>query len=317
MLQRISARLLSATKEDGQAMNRTMRTLCIVLLILIGIGLFAYPMLSNYLFSRNASTITQEYDKVVEEADDETLAKAWAQAVAYNASLEGNPVKDPFLKDSGMVMAENYAQVLDLAGQGIMGYVSIPKIGVRLSIYHGTAESVLQKGVGHLEGSSLPTGGLNNHSVLTGHTGLAHAKMFTDLRVIAEGDLFYLHILDRVLAYEVDQIKVVLPHEISELRRAPGKDYCTLVTCTPYGVNTHRLFVRGIRTEYVPEIEEQQIRDSRPSAQWFTEWNMIIGLAIGAVAAVIIIFVALYKRKKKKERRRYWWWQIEDEKGSP
>jgi len=295
-------------------MKRSTRIWLIVLLILVGVGLFAYPMVSNYLFSRNASMATVDYDDTIKEIDKSALEHAWAEAQVYNNSLEGNPVKDPFLKDSGMVMSEDYTQILNLTGKGIMGYVSIPKIGVKLSIYHGTSEEVLQKGAGHLEGSSLPIGGPSCHSVLTAHTGLAHAKMFTDLRNLVVGDSFYVHILDEILAYKVDQIVVVLPEKISELRREPGKDYCTLVTCTPYGVNTHRLFVRGVRTEYVPEVAKKQIEDSRPSAQWFTEYNMLIGLAAGAIIAAGTILILLVRRKKKMERRRrYWWWQIEDE----
>jgi len=292
--------------------TRTKRNLLIIFMILAGVGLFAYPMASNYLFAKNASDIARNFDKAVDEADPVDLEQAWREAVAYNESLEGNPVKDPFLKDSGMVMAENYAQVLDLTGNGVMGYITIPKIGVMISVYHGTAEEVLQQGAGHLEGSSLPIGGADSHSVLTGHTGLAHAKMFTDLRKLGEDDLFFLHILDQTLAYKVDQIKVVLPEDTGDLRRVSGMDYCTLVTCTPYGVNTHRLLVRGVRTEYVPEAENKLIAESRPSAQWFTEWNMLIGLAIGAIAATIVIIAAVLRRKRKlKERKRYWWEEVE------
>ena len=291
-------------------MKRSTKNLLFLLLILIGIGLFVYPLVSNYLFAKNASDAMQDFDNLVEEADEETLARLWQEAVSYNESLEGNPVKDPFLKGSGMVMAENYSQVLNLSGSGVMGYVSIPKIGVRLSIHHGTSEAVLLQGIGHLEGSSLPIGGPDSHSVLTGHTGLARAKMFTDLNKLAEGDLFYLHILNQTLAYKVDQIKVVLPEDTTDLRRESGQDYCTLVTCTPLGVNSHRLLVRGARTEYVPEIEEQQIRDSSPSAQWFTPANMLIGLAIGLVAAIVIIILIILKRKKRRERKRYWWDEI-------
>ena len=293
-------------------MKRGTKNLLIILLILVGIGLFVYPVTSNYLFAKNASDATQNFDNFVEEIDSEELERAWQEAVVYNEALEGNPVKDPFLVGSGMAMADNYVQVLNLRGAGVMGYVTIPKIGVRLSIFHGTSETALQNGIGHLEGSSMPIGGTGTHSVLTGHTGLAHAKMFTDLPKMAKGDIFYLHILDQVLAYKVDQIKIILPEVTDDLRREAGQDYCTLLTCTPLGINTHRLLVRGVRTEYVPELEEQQIRDSSPSAQWFTPANMLIGLAIGLVAAIVIIVLLVLRRKKqRRERKRYWWDEIE------
>jgi len=281
-------------------MNKTARTLIVILMALVGVGLFTYPMLSNYLFERNASTLAKNYDQVVESTDEETLAAAMQSARKYNENLEGNPVHDPFLKGSGMALPEDYTGVLNLDGSGIMGYVSFPKFGIRLSIYHGSSEEVLQKGIGHLEGSSLPLGGEGSHCVVTGHTGLAHAKMFTDLRFLKEEDkdIFYFHVLGETLAYEVDQIKIVLPEVISDLARVPGKDYATLVTCTPYGVNSHRLLVRGRRIEYIPEVEKKLLEDSAPGTQWFTQWNMIIGLAIGAALAVIIILLFVFKRKK-------------------
>ena len=282
-------------------------------MILVGIGLFAYPAASDFLFSRNATTMVNNYDAIVGETDEASLKRAWEEAVDYNHSLEGNPVKDPFLVGSGMAMAENYTQVLDLGGGGVMGYIKIPKIDVMLAIYHGTAEDVLLQGVGHLEGSSLPVGGTGSHCVLTGHSGLANARMFTDLVKVEKDDVFYLHVLDQTLAYKVDQIKVVLPKEISDLARVDGKDYCTLITCTPYGINTHRLLVRGTRIEYVPEEAQQLVADSRPAAKWLTEWNTLLGLAVGVVLAlaVIIFLIIFLKRKKRKERKRYWWEEIE------
>jgi len=282
-------------------MNKTARTLIVILMALVGIGLFTYPMLSNYLFERNASTLAKNYDKIVQDTDEETLAAALQAAKKYNENLEGNPVHDPFLKGSGMALPEDYTSMLNLDGSGIMGYISFPKFGIRLSIYHGTSEAVLQQGVGHLEGSSLPLGGEGSHSVVTGHTGLAHAKMFTDLRFLKEKDkdIFYFHILGETIAYEVDQIKVVEPEVTADLARVPGKDYATLVTCTPYGVNSHRLLVRGRRIEYIPEVEQKLLDDSSAGVQWFTQWNMIIGLAIGAVIALVIILLFVFKRKKE------------------
>ena len=276
------------------------RVLLIVLMALIGVGLFAYPAVSNYIFSRNCSTAAQEYDDSIAQAGAAVLEKAWREAQIYNENLEGSPVHDPFLKGSGMVMADNYFDVLNLNRDGVMGYISIPKINVKISIYHGTEESTLLKGVGHLEGSSMPIGGPGTHSVITGHTGLASAKMFTDLVKLGEGDEFYLHILDQTLAYKINQIKVVLPEVTDDLRRAVDEDYCTLITCTPYGINTHRLLLRGARTEYVPE--NAQASPVAAVLQRFMDWDILIGLAVGAAALVIIIIVVLARRKKKKEK---------------
>ena len=280
-------------------MNRKTRTLIMILMALIGIGLFAYPVVSNYLFERNASTLAENYDQVVADTDPEIVAAAMKTAQKYNENLEGNPVHDPFLKGSGMALPEDYISTLDLNGTGIMGYISIPKIGVRLSIFHGTSEAVLQRGIGHLEGASLPIGGDGSHCVITGHTGLAHAKMFTDLIRLVKKDVFYLNTLGETLAYEVDQIKVVEPEVIEDLARVEGEDYCTLVTCTPYGVNSHRLLVRGKRIEYIPEVEKKLLDDSNPGAQWFTQWNMIIGLTIGVIFAIIIILILVFRRKRE------------------
>ena len=276
------------------------RILGVILMALIGIGLFAYPAVSNYIFSRNCSTATKSYDDLVANTEADALEKALREAQIYNENLEGCPVHDPFLEGSGMVMADNYYEVLNINDDGVMGYITIPKIAVNIPIYHGTAESVLLQGIGHLEGSSMPIGGEGTHSVLTGHTGLANAKMFTDLVKLGEGDEFYLHILGQTFAYKIDQTKVVLPEITEDLRRVKGEDYCTLVTCTPYGINSHRLLVRGTRTEYVPE---QQARSASAAAvlQRFRDWDMLIGLGVGLAALIAIIIVVLVRRKKKKE----------------
>ena len=278
----------------------------IALVALAGVGLFAYPAVSNYIFQRNASTATYELDKAAQDAGKEALEKALEEARAYNRSLEGNPVNDPFLKGSGMVIDDNYADLLDL-NEGAMGHISVPEIGVKLTIFHGTADAILQKGIGHLEGSSLPVGGESTHCVLTGHTGLAHAKMFTDLIKLEKGDMFYLYIFGEVLAYKIDQILTVLPEDISNLSRVGGEDYCTLVTCTPYALNTHRLLVRGVHVPYNPEQEQALLDEASPSAQWFTQWNMLIGLGVGLGFGVALFIAYRAKRKKEKAKKTYWW----------
>jgi sortase A len=278
------------------------RVLIIIAIALVGAALCAYPAVSNYIFARNCSTATREYDGSIAKLDAEILEQAWREAVIYNENLEGNPVHDPFLKGSGMVMADNYYEVLDLNGDGVMGYVSIPKIAVKIPVCHGTAEATLLKGIGHLEGSSMPIGGAGAHSVLTGHTGLVNAKMFTDLVKLSEGDEFYLQILDRTLAYRIDQIKVVLPENTADLQREPGADYCTLVTCTPYGINSHRLLVRGERIDYTPE--KALTSPGAVILERFKDWDMLIGLAVGIALIVLIVLFVVFRRKKQEKEAR-------------
>ena len=286
-------------KGGGQAMKRT---LLIILVALVGIGLFAYPIISDYLFSLKTETAVQEYNETINQTAEDEIERIWQEAVFYNENLEGNPVHDPFLENSGMALPENYKRVLDFNATGSMGYITIPKIDVKLSIFHGTSDKVLQEGVGHMEGSSLPVGGIGSHCVLTGHTGEAHAKLFTDIRNLKSGDMFYLHILDRTLAYQVDQIKVVLPGDTSDLRRNTDNDYCTLITCTPYGVNSHRLLVRGVRAEYIPEMEAEQASDGPAVFKWFQEWNIMIGLAVGLVILIIVLIPVIVRRRKKDQK---------------
>lgn len=271
------------------------RKLLVIAAMLAGVCLLAYPHVANYLSSIHAAEVVETYDEAVEQAGRERLDEAWRAAVEYNENLSGNPVHDPFLEGSGMVMADNYYQVLDLDGTGIMGHVSIPKISVDLPVYHGTADSSLSRGTGHLEGSSMPSGGEGTHCVITGHSGLVSAKMFTDLEEVVQGDLFYLHVLDQVLAYEVDQILVVEPADTTSLRRVEGEDLCTLVTCTPYGVNSHRLLVRGHRVDYVPEEEARIAAENGLTREQLT----LIFSAIGAAVGVVVVALAVRRRMRR------------------
>lgn len=271
------------------------RAFVIIIILLGGVGVLSYPTLSNYFAQKNGSTTIREYEKEVAAYDSEALDAMWAEAERYNESLAGQPVHDPFIENTGMAMPEDYGRVLDL--NGVMGNVEIPKIDVNLPIYHGTNEGVLKKGVGHLEGSTLPVGGISRHSVLTGHSGLTHAKLFTDLTELKKGDLFFVHVLGRTLAYEVDQIKVVEPHVTGDLVRVSGKDYCTLLTCTPYGINTHRLLVRGERVEYVPAIRDAIVPIQESSVNDMVFHAVVITSAI-MLAAIII---ALIRTRRKHE----------------
>ena len=219
-------------------------SILIVVLIVVGAALLLYPTVSNYLHSKYSASVIKDYHTVYQNTEEEKRQDIIRKAEDYNTRLfsANAPLYEP-------TQVTGYNDTLDLTGTGVMGYIDIDKIGVELPIYHGVDAGVLQIGVGHLEGSSLPVGGVNTHCILSGHRGLPSAKLFTDLNEMAIGDRFTITVLDRVLTYEVDQIKVVLPEDASELAIEEGKDYCTLVTCTPYGINTHRLLVRGIRVD--------------------------------------------------------------------
>ena len=216
----------------------------LVLIFLAGIALLAYPTFSDWWNDLHQSRAIAGYVEKVSDMSDEKNHAMWEAAQAYNKKLLAKSGDRFVLTDEEK---EAYNKVLDVTGTGIMGYVNIPKIAVSLPIYHGTDPAVLEIAVGHIEGSSLPVGGKGTHCVISGHRGLPSAKLFTDIDQLKEGDTFQLQVLNRTLTYEVDQIRIVLPDQLEDLAIDPDKDYCTLVTCTPYGVNTHRLLVRGHR----------------------------------------------------------------------
>ena len=233
-------------RSDGPLgrVKKKLGTILMFLVLLIGIGLMAYPTVSNWWNSFHQSRAINSYAARVEEMDPELIEQMLIEAHAYNARLAAG---DEARYDEAS--HTRYMSLLGPAGDGVMGYIEIDKIGVKLPVAHTVEESVLQRSVGHLEGSSLPVGGEGTHAVLSGHRGLPSARLFTDLANLTEGDTFVLTVLEQTLTYEVDQIRVVLPEEVDDLAVAPGEDYCTLVTCTPYGINTHRLLVRGSRVE--------------------------------------------------------------------
>ena len=276
------------------------RIISIVVLLLLGMGFFLYPHVSNLLMERNQSYAIQNFENQVKNKARDEMEEEWKKAEEYNESLSGNVLRDPFMEGSGMVLQDNYKEVLNI--NGIMGYIDIPDIDVNLAVYHGTGESTLKKGVGHLEGTSLPVGGAGTHAVFTGHTGLTTAKLFTDLTELGEGDMFYLHILDRVLAYQVDQIKVVEPENTDDLKPVAGKDYVTLVTCTPYGVNSHRLLVRGKRTDYHAWQEKQAAEKTERKLTREEQTLWITGLTTAVIILLIIITAVIRNRKKGNER---------------
>ena len=268
----------------------------VVATLLAGVGVMLYPSVSNVLAERHGSEAIQAYASAVSQADDAQRLAARLKAEEYNQSLTGQPVRDPFIPRTGMALPDDYTQVLNT--EGIMGYLDVPAIGVRLPIYHGTSEPVLIKGIGHLEGSTLPIGGPSRHAVLTGHTGLSQAKLLTDLVELATGDQFYIHVLGEVLAYEVDQIKVVEPEQTDDLWRVSGKDYVTLLTCTPYGVNSHRLLVRGERVDYRPDA-----RDKTPTARSAAD-QTVLKTAVITGAAMLVLIVIVKRLGGARTRRR-------------
>lgn len=228
-------------------MKKHLSTIILIIVFLVGLSLLLYPTFSDWWNSMTQSQAIATYSKSVASIDNSAYEKLLAEAQQYNAEL----VMKPFSLQPLEEEKEYYNSVLNVTSSGIMSYIDIPSIRVELPIYHGTDEGVLQVAIGHLEGTSLPIGGPSTHCVISGHRGLPSARLFTDIDRLVVGDEFMLRTLDETLTYEVDQISIVLPYELSNLQIEPGKDYCTLVTCTPYGINSHRLLVRGHRVDTV------------------------------------------------------------------
>ena len=277
-----------------------------ILFILIGTIIFLYPTVSNYLAEKNQVEIIREYEEMVVQIDENQINEEMQKAKTYNENLSGEPVHDPFVAGSGYALPENYTEVLNLSEDGVMAYIEIPKISVYLPIYHGTSNEVLEKGVGHIQSTSIPIGGISTHSVLTGHTGLPSAELFTRLDELDIGDIFYIHVLNEVLTYKIYETKVILPDEIDELQITSGRDLVTLVTCTPYGVNTHRLLVKAERTEYEEYVtDEKEINTDNSNSENKEEKNYYIeGIKIGIsiFIAIIIIMTIIFIIKKKKSK---------------
>ncbi len=280
-------------------MKRKLIIILSVLLFMSAVAITAYPMIANHINDKYQSTIRTEYAQEVEAMDDGEIREAQEAAIAYNESLL--PIR--YDREALQTAAESYDELLNLHGSGLMGYVEIPKIDVNLPVYHGTSEEVLQKGVGHLLGSSLPIGGEGFHSVLTGHSGLAGARLFSDLDQLALGDCFYLHVLGETLAYEVTEINTVLPYETDLLLAESEEDLCTLVTCTPYGVNSHRLLVRGSRVPYEKVVETEMEKPQEPARSTWKE-NYLQGLTLGGGTAfgAILLGLGIFLLKKRRNR---------------
>ena len=275
-------------------MKRKVINIIIIALALIGVVLLVYPYVTYRLSERDQTYVVQQYDDSLAKMTEQQMQEEWERARAYNASLATSVLYDPFASGQEDMDAE-YLSLLDIAGNGVMCHIEIPKIKVDLPVFHGVSLSTLEKGAGHLEGSSLPVGGAGTHAVMTAHTGLNSAKLFTDLVELEIGDGYYIHTLDRILAYRVDNILTVEPEDVGTLSTVEGKDYVTLVTCTPYGVNSHRLLVRGVRVDYSPEEIQQAIADTDTVISKET----VMLLAGAALLILLIITILLVTRVKK------------------
>ena len=294
-------------------MKKKLPTILLVLVLLIGIGVMAYPTASQQINKLHASQAVSTYDKAIEqisEADDSAL---WEEARAYNETITQNDFSyDVFSGSEKELRDTPYWNILNIEGNGLMGYVSVPKINEKIPIYHGTSDSVLQRAAGHLSGTRLPIGGEGNHSVLAAHRGLPSARLFTDLDQIEIGDKFYIHILDEVLAYQVDQISDMIDKDDTDtltslMQMEDGEDYVTLLTCTPYGINSHRLLVRGTRVPYEGEEEvaaepplETMVKSVQNYYMLYLMFFAGIILAIAIISKVILFFLRK-KNKKPKE----------------
>ena len=280
-------------------MKRTLINLAFGLLFLVGFGVLSYPTISDQWNTYRQSRLISTYEAAVAEMEPEDYSREWEAAWGFNDTLEKNNLYgDAFGSSEGDITDTEYWKVLNAAGDGIMGYLSIPKINIRLGIYHGTGEDVLQTGVGHLDGTKLPIGGESTHSVLAAHRGLPSARLFTDVDQLERGDRFYIHILDEILAYEVDQILPMVDKDdmdtLSEaLQITEGEDYVTLFTCTPYGVNSHRLLVRGTRVPYEgeEEIASTPVDTMLKAVQNYYMLYLIMGLSVTLLVILIMKFI--------------------------
>ena len=269
-------------------------TILLVLILIAGLGLLLYPTVSDWWNSFHQSRAIASYVQTVANLDKEEYDRMLQEAQAYNRKLLTKADRYNFTEED----EEEYNAILDVTGTGIMGYVEIPSIGISLPVYHSTNESVLQTAIGHIEGTSLPVGGVGTHCAVSGHRGLPAARLFTDLDQLKEGDTFLFQVLDRTLTYEVDQIRIVLPTELQDLEIDPQEDYCTLITCTPYGINTHRLLVRGKRIENIT----QDVNVVADAVQ--LEPVLVAPLVAAPILLLLLVLLLITTRRKKGKQKR-------------
>lgn len=290
-------------------MKRKLAIFGIILIFIAGVGVMSYPLVSSVINNIDSRSHVEEYTKTTKQMSSEETLEIFRQAEEYNNSLTNNVIiTDPFDEEAYEKIGADYEDALNVDGNGLIGYIDIPKINVYLPIYHGTTDKILAKGAGHLQNTSLPIGGVSTHSVISAHTAYPGETFFDYLTDMEEGDEFYVHVLDRVLKYEVDSIKVILPEKTDDLRVVKGEDYVTLLTCTPYSINTHRLLVRGKRVEY---DDSKYITTGASAASFGDEGIFLLGykipywavalIIVGFIALVAIIVIIFLRRSKKKK----------------
>ena len=284
----------------------------IVIIFLLGVSVMSYPVVSSIVNNMNNHSEFVEYNQTVENMQSIQTKTLFEQAERYNGSLNDTVIlSDPFDVEAYEKIGADYEETFNVDDKGLIGYLEVPKISVNLPIYHGTGEDVLSRGAGHLQNTSFPIGGISTHAIISAHTGLPGQTFFDYLPDMQVGDEFYVYVLDRILKYQVDQVKVVIPENIEDLRIVPNEDHVTLLTCTPYGVNSHRLLVRGVRVEYVPEDVTTESNITTSVVFWgdygmfilgckVPYWFMIAAI-IGFIVAVVVIARAFIKRNKRKQ----------------
>ncbi len=289
-------------------MKRKIANILFGILFLIGFGILIYPTVSDQWNTYRQNQLISSYESQVSDLTEEDFTDEWKKAEAFNSNLtQNNLYGDVFGEDEKDIRTTEYWKVLNVAGDGVMGYLSIPKINIKLAVYHGTADDVLQTGVGHLNGTKLPIGGESTHSVLAAHRGLPSARLFTDIDQMKKGDMFYIHVLDEILAYQVDEILDMVDKDDREtldkaLQIEQGKDQVTLFTCTPYGVNSHRLLVRGTRVPYngEEEVETTVVDSMLKSVQNYYMLYLILGISVTLL--IILLMRYLFKRKSRNRK---------------
>ncbi len=289
-------------------MKRKIANILFGILFLIGFGILIYPTVSDQWNTYRQNQLISSYESQVSDLTEEDFTDEWKKAEAFNSNLtQNNLYGDVFGEDEKDIRTTEYWKVLNVTGDGVMGYLSIPKINIKLAVYHGTADDVLQTGVGHLNGTKLPIGGESTHSVLAAHRGLPSARLFTDIDQMKKGDMFYIHVLDEILAYQVDEILDMVDKDDREtldkaLQIEQGKDQVTLFTCTPYGVNSHRLLVRGTRVPYngEEEVETTVVDSMLKSVQNYYMLYLILGLSVTLL--IILLMRYLFKRKSRNRK---------------